>query len=200
MDKWSHVQWSVGLNYLIIHKLQRLHRWSWVVDQQFIPTLHNGCNYFPIPRLKLIHVNKKMPLVPISLMIIHGVRRYSRSAEISSLAVSQLKLLRMSRKTQFSWHFRNFGSYSSINIWWRYKQNVHRIRIAIGKIYSEKVPWPFLFRKPCDVRVSKATGDGANWSGMLSLSQKVKPIFDRVNTGKGIVSCSAVDRSEMKSF
>ena len=52
----------MGWNYLSIHKLQRLRRWSLGTDKWIHPTLHNGCNYLSMPGSKLIRVGKKGPL------------------------------------------------------------------------------------------------------------------------------------------
>ena len=46
MDMHSHTQWSVEWNYLSIPKLQMCNRWNLGMDNQFHPTLCNGCNYF----------------------------------------------------------------------------------------------------------------------------------------------------------
>ena len=49
----------MGWNYLSIHKLQRLHRWSLGMDKQFHPILYNGCDYLSM--LKLNHVGERGP-------------------------------------------------------------------------------------------------------------------------------------------
>ena len=46
-------------NYLSIHKLQRLHRWSFGMDKCFNLILYNGYNYLSMPGLKLNHVSKR---------------------------------------------------------------------------------------------------------------------------------------------
>ena len=63
----------MGWNYLSIPKLQRLHHWSLGMDEQFHPTLHNGCNYLSMLGLKFIHVSKRSlnPLILVkSLQLI----------------------------------------------------------------------------------------------------------------------------------
>ena len=45
-------------SYLSIPKLQRFHRWSFGMDNQFHHTHHNGCNYLSMLGLKLIHASK----------------------------------------------------------------------------------------------------------------------------------------------
>ena len=49
----------MGLNYLSIPKLQRLHRWSLGLDKYFHPALYDGCNYLSILELQLNHVRKR---------------------------------------------------------------------------------------------------------------------------------------------
>ena len=45
MDKLSHGQQSLGRNEFLIHKLQRLHRWRFKMDQLLYHLFCNGCNY-----------------------------------------------------------------------------------------------------------------------------------------------------------
>ena len=54
MDKWSHPLWSVGLNYLSIPILQRLHRWSLGMDKLFHLTLFWTCDYSSMLRLRVL--------------------------------------------------------------------------------------------------------------------------------------------------
>ena len=49
----------MGWNYLSIHKLQRLHRWSLGMDKQFHPTLYWTCDYLSMLGLKFNHVSKR---------------------------------------------------------------------------------------------------------------------------------------------
>ena len=49
----------MGWNYLSVPKLQRLHRWSLVIDKWFHPTYDNGFDYLSMLWLKLIHVSKR---------------------------------------------------------------------------------------------------------------------------------------------
>ena len=59
MDKWLRAHLCVRLTYLSIPKLQRLHRWSLIMDNQFHFTLYNGCNHLFMLGLKLKHVSKR---------------------------------------------------------------------------------------------------------------------------------------------
>ena len=59
----------MGWNYLSIHKLQRLHRWSLRMDKQFHPTFYNGCNYLSMLGLKLNHVSKRGHWYPGGLIV-----------------------------------------------------------------------------------------------------------------------------------
>ena len=61
MNKQSHTQYSVRWNYLSIPKLVWLHCWSLVMDNQFHPTLCNGCNYLSMLGLKIINVSNRGP-------------------------------------------------------------------------------------------------------------------------------------------
>ena len=61
MDIWSHVQSSVGWNYLSIPKLQRWNRWSLGMDKLFHSTRYHGYNYLSMLGFKLIHVSKRGP-------------------------------------------------------------------------------------------------------------------------------------------
>ena len=51
----------MGMNYLSLPKLQRLHRWSLGLDKWFHPTLYKPCDYLSMLGLKLIHVSKMGP-------------------------------------------------------------------------------------------------------------------------------------------
>ena len=59
LNKQSHTQYSVRWNYLFIPKLQWLHHWSLVMDNQFHPTLYNGSNYLSMLGLKFINVSNR---------------------------------------------------------------------------------------------------------------------------------------------
>ena len=66
MDKQSHVQESVELNYLSIPKLQRLHCWNLGMDKQLNPKLYDGCNWLCILGFKLIYISKQGNCYPSS--------------------------------------------------------------------------------------------------------------------------------------
>ena len=50
------------MNYLFIPYIQRLHRLSFVMDEQFHPSLYNGCNYLSMLGLKSTDIAKIGPL------------------------------------------------------------------------------------------------------------------------------------------
>ena len=60
IEKWSHARESGGWNYLSTAKLERLHGWSFGMDNLLHPTLYNVCNYLSVFGLKLIHVSERV--------------------------------------------------------------------------------------------------------------------------------------------
>ena len=90
---------------LIIHKLQRLHRWSLGMDKLFHPTLYNRCNDLSMLGWKLNHVSKK----DHSNFCANPILRYIMREHVSSLTESSKYTLLISRVGLLKNHYHHLG-------------------------------------------------------------------------------------------
>ena len=91
---WS-IVWPVKWTCLYISKLQQLHRWCSIMDHQFNPTIHIGCNYLSMLGLKSIHVSKRGPIYRVWPQFVHHCDfGCSVTAGLSAGSVLDTKMIR----------------------------------------------------------------------------------------------------------
>ena len=88
--------------YLLIPKLQRLHRWSMGMDNQYQPTIYYGYNYFTTLGFKLIYIDKRGPVrylqnVQVSIFLINSVLCRSMKCHIIICEWRGLRLFQYKR-------------------------------------------------------------------------------------------------------